>query len=366
MVSVLINNYNYEQYLEESIESVLGQTFQDWELIIVDDGSKDRSREIIKKYEQLYPGKITGVYKENGGQASALNAGLALAKGEIVAFLDSDDYWFPNKLEAVVPAHETHDYVVHKFQTNGPEKPLCDRKFLEKSSALLKRYGFPVRVSTPTSSISFRKSLLEKFFPIPEEDYRISADAYIDFFALYFSNYYYIDEALTFYRFHEGNGYYGKESLYDARKFYCRILENVNRELEKRCLPLIPRRNLESQRRMYREADGFEIAEGRRYVIYGAGEIGEHVLDLVKLCGGKAVYFCDGNEKRAHTMFRGCEILSPAELAGHREAFDQIVVASTTYADEIGAALGRLGFEEGKDYIGTSLFSAILFGDDME
>lgn len=361
MITVLINNYNYEAYIEEAIQSVLNQTYKDWEMIIVDDGSEDHSVEIIKKYEQLYPQKITGIYKENGGQASAMNAGFARAKGEIIAFLDSDDYWFSEKLERIADAHECYDYVVNRFRTNGPEKPLCNRKFLDKSSELLKKYGYQVSVSTPTSSISFKKKLLDKIFPIPEKEYRISADAYIDFFALYFSSYYYIDEELTFYRFHNLNGYYGQESNFDAHKFYYQILVSVNDELKKRNLSTIPRRTIKTQREMYRKIDCFNIQEKKKYVIYGAGDIGEHVLQLVKFCDGEVVCFCDGNEKRRNTLFLGYSIVMPEDLIQQRYMFDKIIIASTFYADEIEKRLKMLGFENGKDYIYTSLFCANLY-----
>ena len=84
LVTILICNYNYGRFLAEAIESALAQTWKNIEVIVVDDGSTDESREILTKYK----GKIRIILKENGGQASAFNAGIAKARGEIVCFLD--------------------------------------------------------------------------------------------------------------------------------------------------------------------------------------------------------------------------------------------------------------------------------------
>ncbi len=80
LASILINNYNYGRFLHEAIDSALSQTYPHTEVIVVDDGSTDNSREIIASYED----QIIPVLKENGGQASALNAGFAASRGEIV------------------------------------------------------------------------------------------------------------------------------------------------------------------------------------------------------------------------------------------------------------------------------------------
>ena len=96
MVSVIIDNYNYDKYITEAIESVLFQTYKDWELIIIDDGSADSSMDIIRRYDSLYPDKIQFVAKENGGQASCFNRGFEKSTGDIIAFLDSDDFIEPN------------------------------------------------------------------------------------------------------------------------------------------------------------------------------------------------------------------------------------------------------------------------------
>ncbi|HKV64531.1 MAG TPA: glycosyltransferase family A protein [Candidatus Acidoferrum sp.] len=101
-VSVLIDTYNHERFIEQAIVSVLEQDFpqSEREIIVVDNGSTDLTAGIVKKFEP----RVRLLRKENGGQASAFNAGIPESKGEIVAFLDGDDWWAPNKLKAVAGA----------------------------------------------------------------------------------------------------------------------------------------------------------------------------------------------------------------------------------------------------------------------
>jgi glycosyltransferase involved in cell wall biosynthesis len=97
-VSVIIPNYNYERFLGKAVDSALGQTYHDIEVIVVDDGSKDGSREIIDGYA----GRIEAIFQKNQGVAAARNNGVAAAGGEYIAFLDADDVWLPAKLELQV------------------------------------------------------------------------------------------------------------------------------------------------------------------------------------------------------------------------------------------------------------------------
>src|SRR6266508_2917548 len=92
LVSIIVNNYNYGSFLRDAIDSVLQQTYAFIEVIVVDDGSTDNSREIIHSYGD----RIRLIFKENGGQASAFNAGLAQSRGEVIIFLDSDDMLLPD------------------------------------------------------------------------------------------------------------------------------------------------------------------------------------------------------------------------------------------------------------------------------
>lgn len=90
--SVIVPVYKVEEYLPQCVESILGQTFSDFELLLIDDGSPDNSGEMCDRYAELDQ-RVQVIHKENGGLSSARNCGLKIAKGEFVAFLDSDDYW---------------------------------------------------------------------------------------------------------------------------------------------------------------------------------------------------------------------------------------------------------------------------------
>ncbi|MBI4965986.1 MAG: glycosyltransferase [Desulfomonile tiedjei] len=94
LVSVIIPTYNRRSVLERAICSVLSQTFKDFELIVVDDGSQDSTSELLSQFD----GKLKAVYQENHGVSSARNLGIRHAQGELLAFLDSDDEWLPDKL----------------------------------------------------------------------------------------------------------------------------------------------------------------------------------------------------------------------------------------------------------------------------
>ncbi len=111
LVSVIIAFLNEERFLAEAIESVVQQLYPNWELVLVDDGSTDKSSTIALEYAQKQPQKI--FYKEhpshvNKGLSASRNAGIAAAKGELVAFLDADDIWAPEKLLQQVALMKLH------------------------------------------------------------------------------------------------------------------------------------------------------------------------------------------------------------------------------------------------------------------
>ena len=104
LVSVIIPTYNAARHLPESIESIFRQNYPNLEIIVIDDGSTDDTKETITPYLD----KITYIYKENGGPASARNMGIKLAKGEFIAFADADDLWPEDKLERQLSHFREH------------------------------------------------------------------------------------------------------------------------------------------------------------------------------------------------------------------------------------------------------------------
>jgi len=172
LVSVLIPNYNYEQYLSTTIESVLKQTYPDVELIVVDDGSTDGSREVIRSYGD----QVVAVFKGNGGQTSCINAGFEHSRGELICLLDADDVFEPDKVERVVDAARgmpDASMVHHQLQiidgrgepAHAPFPRRVPRGDLRKR--VIRAGGwFPHPV---TSGLSFRRAFAERLFPIPED-----------------------------------------------------------------------------------------------------------------------------------------------------------------------------------------------------
>lgn len=112
-VSVIVPAYNAEDYIGETIQSVLEQSYGKWELLLVDDGSTDRTKEIIQKY--LNDPRIKYFYKKNGGQGSARNLGIQKAKGIFLAFLDADDLWDVDKLKTQIKFLSQENDVVLVF-----------------------------------------------------------------------------------------------------------------------------------------------------------------------------------------------------------------------------------------------------------
>lgn len=105
MISVIVPVYNVEAYLSKCIESIINQTYDDLEIILVDDGSPDKSGEICDEYAKK-DSRIKVIHKENGGLSSARNAGINAANGDLIGFVDSDDYIHPEMYERMYNAIE--------------------------------------------------------------------------------------------------------------------------------------------------------------------------------------------------------------------------------------------------------------------
>jgi len=149
LVSVVVPVYNGERFLAEALNSVLNQTYQNWECIIVDDGSLDQSLEIAMEFSNRVPEKFRVLSQENSGQASARNSGIAEALGEFIAFLDCDDVWHRDKLATQIDAFSLHNGLALSMtsyaivQRSRPRRVvlLKNLKSLERDWTRFKGYG---------------------------------------------------------------------------------------------------------------------------------------------------------------------------------------------------------------------------------
>jgi glycosyltransferase involved in cell wall biosynthesis len=209
-VTILINNYNYARFLPAAIDSALSQTYRPLEVVVVDDGSTDESPDIIRGYGN----RIRPVFKSNGGQASAFNAGFAASRGEVICLLDADDFFFPEKAERSVSALLAHPEVgwvfhpVHREDSDGHSEsvpPLDKPLFIDIRDDAL-RGKLPGPTGPVTSGIVMSRDLMSRILPVSEA-IRIAADNYLIFLASALSPGIFLKEALAVQRIHGKNLY---------------------------------------------------------------------------------------------------------------------------------------------------------------
>jgi glycosyltransferase involved in cell wall biosynthesis len=225
LVSIIINNYNYGRFLREAIESALAQSYAFREVIVVDDGSTDDSPDIVRSYGD----RIQSILKENGGQASAMNRGCEIAKGEVVFFLDSDDKLHARAVKTVMAAwnsryakaHFRLDVLdvgnVHQGCFPEPHAKLPEGDLAEE----ILNNGF--YVCPPCSGNAFSSWALKEILPIPEAPFRYCADVYLNYRVPFLGPVLAIDQALGVYRVHGTNGWFGVTMAEDIERLRGRI-----------------------------------------------------------------------------------------------------------------------------------------------
>lgn len=199
MVSVIIPTYNREASIRRSIESVLNQTYTDLELIVVDDGSVDGTAAVVKAIDDP---RLRYVYQPNGGAGAARNRGMELAKGDYIAFQDSDDVWRPDKLRKQMEYLMENDY---DFIGCGFERVNEARDSISSAYAFtLQNILTDNRVSTQTvlmkREIASRVRFDEAFNKLEDWDFLIQvrlADFRIGFLEEILVDAYYSDNSIT-------------------------------------------------------------------------------------------------------------------------------------------------------------------------
>jgi glycosyltransferase involved in cell wall biosynthesis len=225
LVTVLIISYNYGRFLRDAIESALNQTYRNIEVVVVDDGSTDNSREIIHNYGS----RIVAVLKENGGQSTALNAGFAASRGEIICLLDADDSFDSCKVETVIPYSQQGSMLYHplRLQPGGglfPSVIVAHTDFYDYA----RRYRFVPYIGSPTTGLIFRRDLALRLTPLPYVP--MCADDFLVRGAALTGKVIAIPDVLASYRVHGANAWYTTQGQ-KSREYLIALEAYLNRKL---------------------------------------------------------------------------------------------------------------------------------------
>lgn len=213
LVSVIVANHNYANFLPDAIESVRAQSYRNWEFVICDDGSTDNSTEVIRSYALKDP-RIRLSEIPNSGQSVGLNTAFAAARGEVIMLLDSDDRMAPERISAAVEAFRDQraGIFVHPLKQIGPtgkpsDIPPTPGRMEEGwlRHKVVSRGG--IWITPASSGIGLRREVAAQVFPLPS-DLKISSDGFITALAPMFGEVRSSEESLGFRRVHDRNVYY--------------------------------------------------------------------------------------------------------------------------------------------------------------
>jgi hypothetical protein len=224
LVSVVIINYNYARFLRQAVDSALHQTYPTVEVVAVDDGSTDNSREILASYGD----RIVPVLKANGGQASAFNAGFAMARGDLVMFMDSDDVLMPDVAERAAELFRLHPDVgavrcrlalvdAAGTRTGAFLPPRHIRVGRGGGRPYDLRRSGQVSMWPSTSGTAYSARVLTEILPMPEVPtfWTGYSDGYVCRAASLLASFVLIDQVGASYRIHASNKHYVSRSTLD-------------------------------------------------------------------------------------------------------------------------------------------------------
>jgi len=232
LVSIVVISHNYERFLSHAIESALAQDHEALEVLVVDDGSTDSSREIIESFGE----RVQPIFKPNGGNSTAINAAFPLTRGEIVIFLDADDYLYPFAASRVACSWQPQcaklefrlSLVDSEGNRSGVEPPACARLPHGDVVCEFARWGHYV---TPVlGGNAFNRATLEQLVPIPDEPLFVNHnDGYLNPLCAFYGPIASLDEELGAYRLHGANQWAYTDAV-DTRRLRERLRHELVRE----------------------------------------------------------------------------------------------------------------------------------------
>jgi glycosyltransferase involved in cell wall biosynthesis len=237
--SIVINNFNYGRFLPDAIESALAQTHENTEIIVVDDGSSDESRQVMSRYSN----RLIEIFKANAGQASAYNAGFAICRGDVVCFLDSDDTLFETAIAQAVASFRDLQLVKVEWQLQivdalgaatgevVPERlsPEDDLRQFSIANGPFYDWWF----TPPSSGNCYSRDFLRRTMPVPESPFRHGADVYLTILAPLYGGIHRLRDPQGTYRVHDKNNFFGRQLDSNRLLDYAQRFEDCSIQLQK-------------------------------------------------------------------------------------------------------------------------------------
>ncbi|MET4560716.1 glycosyltransferase involved in cell wall biosynthesis [Lysinibacillus parviboronicapiens] len=370
LVSVLINNYNYGEFLKECIDSVVNQSYSNIEIVVYDDGSRDDSLTLLKEYKD----KITLIAKENYGKSPNINQMNAIyrafleAKGDIILLLDSDDYFKKDKVEKVVNVFKENpeiEIVQHLLEE-------VDRKGKARNSIvpILKKVGNHKdyiltnsslsHLFVPTSGLAFKKTFLDKALPLKEDEAtNLWADTRLMLLGAITTKIINLYEPLTCYRQHGNNNFGGIGDFSTHQKYLKELFEYYNKITENNNLMTIEfteqsflENTIFFEMIDMNEINSFFIDEANKafeYWIWGAGEAGQSVYHALRNRKFSIIGFIDNDQKKQGQMIMGQKVHSPEDIVFSDNI--KILVSPYHAYENITDELKKYALNEGKNFI---------------
>jgi Glycosyltransferases involved in cell wall biogenesis len=363
-ISIVTVSYNSEKTIEQTIQSVIGQTYKNIEYIIIDGGSNDSTINIIEKYRN----KVECFVSEpDEGIYNAMNKGIRMASGDIIGIINSDDWYDRNTVEKAV------EY----FNKNEIDVLYGDCVYLYEDGKRVRNMKFPLEamwylMATPHPTVFVKKKVYQKY-GIFNESYQMAAD--YELLLRFYSaglRFGYLEYDMAYFRAGGATTKRIVKSLqetkdialnyarkYNKTEFLQTICERYDQRIESETKK-IQLKNAEDKRKMIPKIMLSYLGDNEGITVFGTGAKGKECLKRLRDWGIPIKMFVDNDAEKWGVLFEGIPVCRPCVL---EERNEKIIVASTIYSEDICSQIENMGFKENKNYIKIAALDAYIVAE---